>query len=133
MTTVGQVIEQVRTPVLAAAAALSLPVVVDNSPVGDFGSTWLRIITAVEGATMVQNDDRARYTGSMQVSIYSPRDTGDAAVLALADQVATLYRGWRIASPIYLRTTAVSLVGASEYGDGWSGRTVEVRWEAEIL
>ena len=73
---------------------------------------------AVDSATVVTDPDRYRMSGQVLVAIYAPRASGDAAVLAKATAVQAAFRGWRSADPI-IRISSASLVGTSDYGDGW--------------
>ncbi len=130
MTTTQDVLEELRQGVIDALGD-STPVVIDNSPVPDFASVWARVVTTVDSATVVTDPDRYRWSGQVLVSIYAPRASGDAAVLAKATAVQTAFRGWRSASPMIV-VTSVSLVGTSVYGDGWSGRTVRLSWTADL-
>ena len=130
MTTTQNVLEELRQSVIDALGT-STPVVIDNSPVPDFASVWARVVTTVDSATVVTDPDRYRWSGQVLVSIYAPRASGDAAVLAKATAVQTAFRGWRSASPMIV-VTSVSLVGTSVYGDGWSGRTVRLSWTADL-
>ncbi len=130
MTTTQDVLEELRQGVIDALGD-STPVVIDNSPVPDFASVWARVVTTVDSATVVTDPDRYRWSGQVLVSIYAPRASGDAAVLAKATAVQTAFRGWRSASPM-ITVTSVSLVGTSVYGDGWSGRTVRLSWRADL-
>lgn len=130
MTTTQDVLEELRQGVIDALGGTT-PVVVDNSPVPDFASVWARVVTTVDSATVVTDPDRYRWSGQVLVSIYAPRASGDAAVLAKATAVQTAFRGWRSASPMIV-VTSVSLVGTSVYGDGWSGRTVRLSWTADL-
>ncbi len=130
MTTTQDVLEELRQGVIDVLGD-STPVVIDNSPVPDFASVWARVVTTVDSATVVTDPDRYRWSGQVLVSIYAPRASGDAAVLAKATAVQTAFRGWRSASPMIV-VTSVSLVGTSVYGDGWSGRTVRLSWTADL-
>jgi hypothetical protein len=130
VTTTQDVLEELRQGVIDALGD-STPVVIDNSPVPDFASVWARVVTTVDSATVVTDPDRYRWSGQVLVSIYAPRASGDAAVLAKATAVQTAFRGWRSASPMII-VTSVSLVGTSVYGDGWSGRTVRLSWTADL-
>ena len=130
MTTTQDVLEELRQGVIDALGDTT-PVVIDNSPVPDFASVWARVVTTVDSATVVTDPDRYRWSGQVLVSIYAPRASGDAAVLAKATAVQTAFRGWRSASPMIV-VTSVSLVGTSVYGDGWSGRTVRLSWTADL-
>ena len=129
MTTTTDVLQTVRQAVLDVLD--DLPVVIDNAPVPDYSTPWARVVTTVDSAVVVTDPDRYRWSGQVLVSIYAPRASGDAAVLAKATAVQTAFRGWRSASPM-LSVTSVSLVGTSVYGDGWSGRTVRLSWTADL-
>lgn len=130
MTTHQQLLEEVRQPAITAAAAASVPYVIDNGPVPDFGALWMRVVTAVDGCAAVNNGDRYRWTGTLLADVYAPREQGDAALLAFVGQLATAYRGLRIASPV-VSVQQVTIAGSSVYGDGWSGRTVRVSWQGD--
>jgi len=130
VTTTQDVLEELRQGVIDALGDTT-PVVIDNSPVPDFASVWARVVTTVDSATVVTDPDRYRWSGQVLVSIYAPRASGEAAVLAKATAVQTAFRGWRSASPMIV-VTSVSLVGTSVYGDGWSGRTVRLSWTADL-
>lgn len=132
MTTINQVLEAVRSPLVTLATTFSVPLVIDNSPTVDFESVWIRAVTAVNSATVVTAPDRYRWSGSLEVSIYAPRATGDQQVLLYATLLQAQYRGLGGSSPIW-RVESVSLVGTSVYGDGWSGRTVRISWTADLL
>lgn len=130
MTTTQDVLGELRQRVIDALGT-STPVVIDNSPVPDFASVWARVTTTVDSATVVTDSDRYRMSGQVLVAIYAPRASGDSAVLAKATAVQAAFRGWRSADPI-IRVSSASLVGTSDYGDGWSGRTVRLSWTADL-
>lgn len=129
MTTTTDALQTIRQAVLDALG--DMPVVIDNSPVPDYATPWARVVTTVDSATVVTDPDRYRWTGSVLVSVYAPREKGDATVLGVCNGVLTAMRTWRDGSPM-MRVTSASLAGASDYGDGWSGRTVRIIWTADV-
>lgn len=130
MTTTTDVLQTMRQAVLDTLGD-SLPVVIDNSPVPDYATPWARVVTTVDSAVVVTDPDRYRWSGTVLVSVYAPREKGDATVLAQCNALVAAMRTWRDGSPI-MRVTSASLVGASDFGDGWSGRTVRIAWTADI-
>lgn len=129
MTTTTDVLQTIRQAVLDVLD--DMPVVIDNSPVPDYQTPWARVVTTVDSAVVVTEPDRYRWSGSVSVSIYAPREKGDATVLAECNALVAAMRTWRDGSPM-MRVTSASLVGSSDFGDGWSGRTVRIAWTADV-
>ena len=132
MTSIQTVIAAVRTPIVTAAAAASLPYVIDNTPPDDFAGLWLRVETTVDSVTTLTHTDRYRYSGTLTVALFAPRATGDLIVAQTAETLVSLYRTFRSSSPI-VQVQSASLVGTAEYADGYAGRTVRVLWSADVL
>ena len=67
-----------------------------------------------------------RATGSLEAQLYIPRERGDAALLALAQEVLDAFQGVTTNSPLVRYTPPPSLVGAVDYDDAMARRTVRV-------
>jgi len=122
-------IEAVRARFIAEVATPnSLVVVYDNGPVP--ATTTPRAVVTVsigdEQQLTMGGARKFRATGELEAQLFVPRERGDAALLALAQDVLDAFQGVTINSPLVRFTPPPSLVGAVDYDDAMARRTVRV-------
>lgn len=129
MTTTQEVLEVLRDRV--ATVLDDVPLAVDNSPPPETAPLVAHAVTTVDSASVVTAGDRWRWAGTMLVTIYARRETGDAAVLTECTALVAAMRTFRSGDPI-VAVTEASIAGSSSYGDAWHGRTVRIAWTADL-
>ena len=122
-------IEAVRARFIAQVATPnSLVVIYDNGPVP--ATTTPRAVVTVsiddEQQLTMGGARKFRSTGSLEAQLYIPRERGDSALLALAQDVLDAFQCVTTNSPLVRYTPPPSLVGAVDYDDAMARRTVRV-------
>lgn len=121
-------IEAVRARFIAEVATPnSLVVVYDNGPVPATATPRAVVTVSIDAEQQLTMGARKfRATGALEVQLFVPRERGDAALLALAQDVLDAFQGVTLNSPLVRFTPPPSLVGAVDYDDAMARRTVRV-------
>lgn len=113
---------EARLSTWAAARSPALQIAWQNHPFTPPAGTYLRafILPAPTDSETMQGSHRL-YTGTFQVSVIAPRDTGAGAAEAIAEEIATLFPNalrLSIASPAFALQMITPMQIAAAIDDG---------------
>lgn len=117
------------------ADVADLLVVHDNAPTPPaYQGTWCRFSVRIDSASQVSVGVRRwRYVGVATAQLFRPLAKGDAALLALADDVVEAFRGATIPSLMVAFMPSPSISGQIEPDAGWANINVSIPFRADVV
>lgn len=100
----------------------------DNGPTPGVRSSWYRMRFECRDTVQVSTGGasrRFRTEGVARVEMHVPAESGDGALLEIADAITTAFRRAAIADPD-IQFRAPSLIGAATRVEAWFRREVEI-------
>lgn len=135
--TQAEVFEAIRTRFQTLIATPEgLRVIHDNAPEPSrtMVSRWVRFSVQVDSHQQVaMGARRYRMVGSATALVFVPKQEGDAAALAIADDIITAFRGVSLTDPMVTFTPAPGIIGTAADSEAWCQRTVRIPFRADTV
>jgi hypothetical protein len=109
-----------------------LPTVYDNAPEPAKAAQWARLSVVIDSTTQVSMGlpVRFRSRGAAVVNLSTSAEKGDAALIALTDDVLDAFRGVSLSSP-QVRFDSPTPIGSPTVDGAWFTRTVRIPFIAD--
>lgn len=121
------------------ATPLSLPTVHDNQASGPPtpSGRWCRMTVVGVGTRQASIREpgarRYRTDGVVIVNLFEPLAAGDGGLDAIADRIATEFRGLRVTTPAAVSFFSPQTIGASVRDEAWWRRTIQIPFYADEI